>query len=262
MINEKIKRPDGYNKDEAQVRRKNEVLKEHGPLPTTAVDAMISAKEKDIKNRWTIRGLEKGVYTDHLTDLPNRKRLELELERRQGDLKYSNERNKKKSEESNKKFSIVAIDLDGFKAVNDTFGHDVGDKVLKEVATILKNETRKNDVPIRLGGDEFLVIVEDSAGENENAKILSQRIRAAIENINIEETKKLSKVTASIGIAPYLKDSDEMLKMADMASYISKGGGNNIQTEYIKVCGEIPEGNTAKNQIWEFDNNEQCFKVV
>ena len=120
-------------------------------------------------------------------------------------------------------FSILMIDIDNFKKVNDTYGHLVGDKVLKKVAETTKKTLRRSDIAIRYGGEEFLIILPHT--DLDAAKIAAERIRKNIEKLNVDGVK----VTVSIGIAdnslsPRLED---LIRKADQALYIAKRTGKN-----------------------------------
>ena len=121
-------------------------------------------------------------------------------------------------------FSLMIIDIDHFKRFNDTYGHDVGDEVLKTVVNIIKNNLRKNDVFCRFGGEEFVILSEDS---KEGAIKLAQKI-------NKLEYESVEKITISIGVSFFNKGKtmDEMIKEADENLYKAKENGRN-QVAYI-----------------------------
>jgi len=123
--------------------------------------------------------------------------------------------------------SMLMFDLDNFKDINDTYGHGVGDMVLKQVADVIRAHTRKINLLIRWGGDEFIVIpVETSL---EGAAILSERLRRAIEAFAFERGDKL---TASFGVVQLNEDDTEtsILKRLDDALYRAKDkGGNRVE---------------------------------
>jgi diguanylate cyclase (GGDEF)-like protein len=131
--------------------------------------------------------------------------------------------------------SLLMIDLDNFKAFNDTFGHPAGDGVLRQVGTILKMATRECDIPCRYGGEEFSVILPetDSMGAVRVAKKIKDNIEAA--SFNAELPKGSPKVTASIGVATYVVDTygngihgpNLIVEMADQALYEAKELGKN-----------------------------------
>lgn len=167
--------------------------------------------------------LEQMVQTDFLTGLNNRRFLFEKLEEET-----------KKFPENQKKFSIVLADIDYFKHVNDTYGHDCGDLVLKEVAIILQHTVRKTDYVSRWGGEEFLLLLPET--EAEAALNLAERIRQTIEKTEFLYDNISLTVTVTLGIAEYSegKTIDEIIKSADMAVYKGKEGGRN-RVEYGSV---------------------------
>jgi diguanylate cyclase (GGDEF)-like protein len=125
------------------------------------------------------------------------------------------------------------MDLDGFKEINDNYGHETGDIVLIEVANRLKNRFRKTDIIVRLGGDEFVIVIENS--NYDTAKMLAQKIIKEILKPIIIKDDLSVQVGASIGIAFYPDDVDSMedlIKKADEAMYFSKRSGKGIVTFY------------------------------
>lgn len=129
-------------------------------------------------------------------------------------------------------FSLLHVDLDYFKAVNDTFGHAAGDQVLTEVARILKRETRENDFIARLGGDEFVIVCRDML-DRQRLIALARRIIVALE-APIEVPGATCRVSVSIGISTsdlYERpDAPQMLRDADIALYMSKDAGRSRAT--------------------------------
>jgi diguanylate cyclase (GGDEF)-like protein len=129
-----------------------------------------------------------------------------------------------------KVFSYILFDLDDFKSINDTYGHNVGDKVIKEIARIMKEETRSGDVLSRVGGEEFIVLTKNNLAVT---KTIAERIRLSIQNNNFNKIEKNLKVTASFGISTNKnkeKTLSEMYEESDKNLYISKHGGKNIVT--------------------------------
>lgn len=125
-------------------------------------------------------------------------------------------------------FSVIGIDLDFLKQINDKFGHAYGDVAIKTVANVLKNNARSIDVAARMGGEEFNILLPgiDSAG----ALAAAERIRKAIEE---KELDTIGHITASVGVATFLEHSDnleELLELTDQAMYQSKRQGRNRVT--------------------------------
>ncbi len=156
------------------------------------------------------------ALTDPLTELHNRRGLEHRLP---GML--SNQRNQKLSA------SWIAVDIDHFKTVNDTFGHDAGDDVLKAVASILRQAVRDDDLAVRMGGEEFLVFLPKAT--TEGAQIVAERMRQRIEGSTVIHDGHAIRVTASFGIAPQTIDQvwTEAVTMADASLYLAKTQGRN-----------------------------------
>ncbi|NKC01355.1 MAG: diguanylate cyclase [Pseudomonadales bacterium] len=163
--------------------------------------------------------LERMAHTDALTNMFNRRyfmqRLSEEFDRvsRHGST-----------------LSVLIYDLDHFKNVNDSHGHDVGDKVLVAVSTVTNQVKRTTDVACRLGGEEFALLLPET--NKQGAIKLAQRLRAGIEQFPYSElVSKNIQVTASIGVAtvsPKIKEPLTILKVADRALYKAKNGGRNM----------------------------------
>lgn len=154
---------------------------------------------------------------DSLTGLPNRVLLGDRLEAAISSARRNNQ-----------KLAVMFIDLDGFKAVNDKYGHAVGDLLLKEVVVRLKQNLRESDTLARLGGDEFMVILFRIKGV-EDASNVAQKLLDSFEQV-FELNEHRASVTASIGISIYPIDSldaDTLSKQADSAMYQAKAAGKN-----------------------------------
>lgn len=132
--------------------------------------------------------------------------------------------------------SLVMMDIDNFKRINDTYGHLIGDTILKRLASTLQETVRKVDIPARYGGEEFVVILPET--DKENAVTIAERIRKNISQISVQvsETETLSP-TVSIGVAQYSTDGQEpkeLINAADTALYHSKHNGKNTVSLYYK----------------------------
>lgn len=153
---------------------------------------------------------------DQLTNLYNRNGLE-ELRE-----KWS-----KSTRTKTNTMSVIIADLDHFKRVNDTFGHDYGDLVLSSFSKVLKNQCRDRDYCIRYGGEEFLVVLPDT--ELDRASVVAERIRSAIEHHFSGEQDLKKHITASFGVAESTENEnwESLLKKADLALYDAKNSGRN-----------------------------------
>ena len=132
-----------------------------------------------------------------------------------------------RSKRFNTPLSVGIVDLDDFKKINDTYGHLIGDKVLKTVASIIKNNLRITDAVGRYGGEEFLIVLPDT--DSEAAEIAAEKLRKAVEKKVFKYKDETFKVTISIGIAQR-KETDtleSLLQRADEALYLSKKSGKN-----------------------------------
>jgi len=161
--------------------------------------------------------LQKMAHYDKLTSLSNRAHFYIELDKEI-----------KRTKRANTKLAIMFIDLDGFKAVNDTYGHDAGDQLLVDVSRRLLNCVRDVDIVARLGGDEFTVALANIKDEKSALFVANKIIDKLSESFVIG--KNVIHIGASIGISIYpdnAKDSDEIIKQADNAMYFAKENGKN-----------------------------------
>lgn len=151
--------------------------------------------------------------TDQLTGLANRSKLNEFI-----DSEFA------RTKRSDRKFALAILDVDHFKAVNDSYGHLEGDFVLKEIAKILSNKTRKTDLVGRWGGEEFMIILTDTTAKSAKTKL--EKIRHWIE---LHDFGVVPRVTASFGVSEYeLGDTEEELILrADTALYRAKNSGRN-----------------------------------
>ncbi|MCW8935400.1 MAG: GGDEF domain-containing protein [Gammaproteobacteria bacterium] len=162
---------------------------------------------------------EELAYKDELTRLNNRRAFF-----EQGNRAF------KQAERYGHPISIVMMDLDRFKKVNDTYGHSAGDKVLQELSNLMSNMMREIDIIARMGGEEFAYLLPET-GHTE-ATNLTERIRKEIENANIHFDDEIIKITASFGICTYTSTTknetlESLLSKADDALYAAKRNGRN-----------------------------------
>lgn len=170
-----------------------------------------------LETKRLMESLRDSTLRDPMTGLNNRRFLEEYVET----LVASVQRKRAHA-------AILMLDLDYFKMVNDTYGHDAGDAVLKALSTVLKQSVRSSDLVIRYGGEEFLIILIDSQGDA--AGQVAENIRAAVENLKVQVAGIVLQKTISIGISDFPTDSDtfwQAVKFADVALYQAKEQGRN-----------------------------------
>ena len=125
-------------------------------------------------------------------------------------------------------FTILFLDIDNFKEVNDTYGHLAGDAALQEIAAVILREKRDSDIAARFGGEEFVLLMTHT--DNVSALIFAERLRKQVELLEIIYRDQRIKLTVSGGIASFPFNSDDpkqLLQMADSAVYLAKGAGKN-----------------------------------
>lgn len=176
--------------------------------------------EYKVKER--TRDLAELAYLDSLTHLPNRRMFEYRL-----NVSLANAR------EDGNLFAVLFLDLDRFKLINDSMGHNSGDELLRTIAGLLKNCIHETDTVARLGGDEFAVIVGNCRNHDEAAIVadrIIQEFRKPVLLLGLEVS-----VTCSIGIALYPQDGEDaktLMKHADTAMYHAKEQGKNTFASY------------------------------
>jgi diguanylate cyclase (GGDEF)-like protein len=170
--------------------------------------------------------------TDKLTGLANRHYFDQKLEEEALYADYAR-----------KPLNVLMFDIDNFKKFNDTYGHIWGDKLLSMFGDIVMQNIRKTDIPVRYGGEEFIVLVGDL--DLAMAKSIGDRIRSQLEkqNFNMGNGDTKCKVTVSCGVAQYpihSKDIKEVVDYADKALYYAKEIGKNIVVSYDEI-GKLRE---------------------
>ncbi len=200
-------------------RPKDELDHLRNNLVDTALTIGRLLSELEEKNR----ELQELAYYDPLTGLPNR-RFFLE----HASLIFE------EAKRYEKFLSLLIMDIDRFKKINDTYGHDVGDLVLKTFAGVLRGIVRKSDICARFGGEEFVILLPNT--DLEGAKVLAERIRTTVAKNMVEHRSIVIVFTVSIGASQYRKGMqsiDELIKEADIALYRAKEGGRNRVEVFI-----------------------------
>lgn len=178
-----------------------------------------------IENAKMYKRMEEMATTDGLTSLPNHRTFQSRF----SEMLYRAERH-------GKCVTMVLTDIDKFKSVNDTYGHPVGDTVLRRVAKVLAEQVRKVDLVARYGGEEFAMVLEET--DAQGAKLFCERVRQEVAAQLISSDKGSFRVTLSLGIATYPQDGREkevLIERADQALYAAKEGGRNRTVLYSEI---------------------------
>jgi diguanylate cyclase (GGDEF)-like protein len=182
------------------------------------IDEMVELASMAIAGLNLRTKLESESIRDPLTGLFNRRFMEVALER---ELHRAKRRNAT--------LAVLMLDVDHFKLLNDSFGHDAGDAVLREVTECLKQSVRTEDVICRYGGEEFVVILPEI--DKSLALERANRIRVAISGLNVQfKGQSVRKISISVGLAMYPdhgNNGDDLIRLADMALYAAKHAGRN-----------------------------------
>jgi diguanylate cyclase (GGDEF)-like protein len=171
------------------------------------------------------RQLEHNAHFDALTNLPNRVLLADRL--RQAMLQ---------AQRRNQTLAVAYLDLDGFKAVNDQYGHDAGDTLLIAVSARMKQSLREGDTLARIGGDEFVAVLTDLADSAACVPLLTRLLDAAATPVEVDGVEL--QVSASLGVTYYpqadVPEADQLLRQADQAMYQAKLMGKNRYQNFDK----------------------------
>ena len=181
----------------------------------------LSLFSKQIELAITIADLFQAVkeqaITDGMTGLYNRRYFEEFIKKEAI-----------RANRQNQQFTVIGIDLDHLKQINDVYGHNYGDIAIKAIAEVLKSSCRSIDVAARMGGEEFNLILPGV--DSQGGMVVAERIRRAIESVSLD---KIGHITASLGVATYMEhsdDVDELLEVVDHTMYESKRNGRNRVT--------------------------------
>lgn len=186
--------------------------------------------ENLLTREYANEGLLRFAFTDYLTGLRTRGYFEQQLE-----LEF------KRAERRRQKFSLLMIDIDHFKELNDTFGHHVGDQVLRDIASILMKDMREVDTVARYGGEEFVIILPETT--EAGAAYVAQRLRRAVEQTRFfaGSPQSIRHLTISIGVAAFDTDAQfkrDLIEFADAALYSAKRNGRNQVICYSQLTAQ------------------------
>jgi len=181
-----------------------------------------------LRNAALLSEIEHLATRDGLTGLANRRLFEETLQREVA-----------RSHRRKAPLALVVLDVDHFKDVNDTVGHQAGDAVLREVARAMVGNTKASDLPARYGGDEFVVLLPDCTGDD--ALAVAERLRAAVV---VDVTAVPVTVSAGVGAMPVnAGDGERLVAAADAALYSAKREGRDRSVRSARVAepGEVPD---------------------
>ena len=186
--------------------------------------------ENLLTREYANEGLLRFAFTDYLTGLRTRGYFEQQLE-----LEF------KRAERKRQKFSLLMVDIDHFKQLNDTFGHHIGDQVLRDIASILMKDMREVDTVARYGGEEFVLILPETT--QAGAAYVADRLRRAVEQAKFfaGSPDAIQHLTISIGIAVFDTDAQfkrDLIEFADAALYAAKHAGRNRVVCYSELAGQ------------------------
>lgn len=188
---------------------------------------MSLVSENLLTREYANEGLIRFAFTDYLTGLRTRGYFEQQLE-----LEF------KRAERRKQKFALLMIDIDHFKRLNDTFGHHVGDQILRDVSLILMKDMREVDTVARYGGEEFVIILPETT--QVGALYVAQRLRRAVEQAKFfaGSPHEIQHLTISLGVAVYDSDAQfkrDLIEYADAALYAAKHAGRNRVVAYSEL---------------------------
>lgn len=195
---------------------------------------LLLKQNKELKEQ--IETLERLVTLDPLTEVYNRRFIEIELKNLFEEALIIRKKQDKRSDKKDE-LSIIFLDIDNFKKINDTYGHSAGDIVLKELSSIIKNNIRSSDRVARYGGEEFIVVLVKASKEDAFKK--AEIIRKTVSNKKIKIDGVFIKVTITLGVASLDKEKSatELVDKADKALYHGKQNGKNKTIIHSSLIG-------------------------
>lgn len=180
------------------------------------LESLLSTLLFPMRNALLYRAATQSALRDPLTDTGNRIAMDQTLER---EIEMSRRHSQP--------LSLLMLDIDHFKQINDTYGHSAGDEVLKAVAASIKNQLRNVDMVFRFGGEEFLILLSNTS--REAAAMVGERLRFAAQAQDYVAEGKMIELTVSIGCSTLLpgESAESLLRRADSALYVAKREGRN-----------------------------------
>ena len=190
----------------------------------TGIEMMLSGAICHIRNACQFIAIEQTALTDSLTGIGNKRALDEALQRASA-----------MADRHGAPWSLILCDLDHFKLINDNHGHVVGDHILARTAEKLEQALRNSDTVYRFGGEEFAILLPHT--NEQEARDVADRIRAAIESIRVDGGETPLTVTASCGVAMHLTDEqpEQWLARADEALYRAKAAGRNCTRVFASI---------------------------
>ena len=196
--------------------------------------------------------LDEMATTDELTGLRNRRAAMTQIERRWDEVSRNGGA-----------MSLVLIDIDHFKTFNDTYGHEIGDLVLKHTAQTLSSTTRSSEEVFRFGGEEFMLICTHATAQD--AEIAAERLRSHVDEMRVHHNGQDMRVAVSLGVAerrPWMTELKELIKSADEALYAAKHGGRNqvkvadaLQSTGFGMADTTPDETPAEDDVDSIKGN-------
>lgn len=187
------------------------------------VESLLGILMLPLRNALHYRAALQTALHDPLTGIKNRVAMESTLEREM-----------MLAERHQQPLSVLVLDLDHFKHINDTLGHCAGDTVLTHVAKLMKQTCRNSDICYRYGGEEFVILLSNT--DSEGAKLIAERIRRVIAQTPVVHDDNEIHITASVGISHYHKgdNTHSLFERADKAMYIAKSAGRNCIADSVE----------------------------
>ncbi|RON16536.1 GGDEF domain-containing protein [Pseudomonas frederiksbergensis] len=181
-----------------------------------SLESLLSTLLFPMRNALLYRAATQSALRDPLTDTGNRTAMDQTLQR---EIEMSRRHSQP--------LSLLMLDIDHFKHINDTYGHSAGDEVLKAVAASIKNQLRNVDMVFRFGGEEFMILLSNTS--REAAAMVGERLRFAVQAQDYVAEDKMIELTVSIGCSTLLpgESAESLLRRADSALYVAKREGRN-----------------------------------